>query len=812
MPPPAALGWPMTASSPRGPVQLACPPQLQRRLPGGSIAAVSATVAGFAPPPGFGAAIRSSSATFAPTSVQVHGYPASVRSSSLAGGVASFPAVYTGVAGVRSPSSSSNTAHVAGFSNTGTVRNASGTCNAALQSVPNQVHASNPAASVAVAPSSNAVAQQCMTCVSSGVDTAASVVDPSVHITESGASTEAVSSSDVEIVQQTIDPIVVGFGRSVESDCAPAGQATIYAKVASEESDEDMIAPSRLFSASKRMLLISTINFIFKHISRDHSELEAMPNSDTFKAFQERQYHQNKVPNPYLDPFTKTLQDSSAGHVTEFILMMLHRGYFDVSEFIVSVVYLVRFKEKTGIPLHVSAWRPLFITSLLLADKMWEDKSVKNSSLTMLFPVLSNAELFDLEVRFLEWLGFSAWVAKKDFQQFCETLLLVDGSAPEISAQVVGSEYGAALQDGTTEALPPAKPASMRHGGCTRLEQPWNARKTLHGYSPSKRHPAGQSAPAVGKTSLALQTNGAACDNDILFSNVSPRRKPVSQSQALGPSNCKGHAALHQGSLSAAPRNCSSECDAVCTSAEIGSGPLGIAQSPRRPALARMGEQHAPLQVQERRPTSEPRVVPQAAAVGIRVAKGRPSPSIVACPHGHQPRASLQGVQAVSAASPRAEVGNLRMEQKLEGGGTMQNDRCSSEPATLGRGSQPASGSMPTGSTKVSKLPPDAQQRVGFPFGPTARSTVPMPGLARTSRAGQPMVMPVPDMRRNAVHSGGVGGAQIATVVHSAGLLGRGRSSSPAGIADGGYVPPPSARRNVAAPPPTMRPAGLRLG
>jgi len=559
-----------------------------------------------------------------------------------------------------------------------------------------------------------------------------------------------------------------------------------------------------------------------------------MPNSDTFKAFQESQYHQNKAPNPYLDPFTKTLQDSSAGHVTEFILMMLHRGYFDVSEFIVSVVYLIRFKERTGIPLHVSAWRPLFITSLLLADKMWEDKSVKNSSLTMLFPVLSNAELFDLEVRFLEWLGFSAWVAKKDFQQFCETLLLIEGSAPEISAQVVGSEYGATVQDGTTEP-PPPKPTSTRRGGGGRPEQPWNARKTLHGYSPSKRHPTGQSAPPAGKTMLALQTNGVSCDNDFMFSNVSPRRKPASQSQVAGLSSWKGNSPLHPGNSSAVARNRSSEGETVFTSADacgVHQPPSGVAQSPRRPAPTRVGEQHTQPQVQERRPTSEPRVVAQSSAVGTRLTKGRPPPSIVSGALGHQTRASLHGVQAVSAASPRAEVGNSLVEHKFEGGSALQNDRCSSEPATLGRGSQHSSASMTSGSTQVasmpaqaahhsrsastvaqaSKVPPDAQQRLAFPFGPTTRSTVPMPGLARTARAGQPMVMPVPDMRRSAVHSSGVGGAQIANVVHSAALLGRGRSSSPAGIADGGYVPPPSARRNVAAPPPTMRPAGLRLG
>jgi len=797
---------------------------------------VSANVTGFAPPLGFGAAIRSSSATFAPTAVQVHGYPASVRSSSLVGGTASLPATYTGVAGVRSPSSSSSAAPVTGLSNAAAVRNPSSTTSTALQNVSSQTQASNSVVAVAASPSSNAVAKQCMTCVSGGADNATSIADQIIHTTDDGVLMELVGHNATEIAHG-IDATLVTVGKSARNDSAPSVQTAVDGKAPSEESDEDIIAPSRLFSASKRMLLISTINFIFKNITRDHSDFEAMPNSDTFKAFQERQYHQNKAPNAYLDPFTKTLQDSSAGHVTEFILMMLHRGYFDVSEFIVSVVYLIRFKEKTGIPLHVSAWRPLFITSLLLADKMWEDKSVKNSSLTMLFPVLSNAELFDLEVRFLEWLGFSAWVAKKDFQQFCETLLLVDGSTPEISAQVVGSEYGAALQDGTAGASPP-KPVAMRRAGGggsggVRPEQPWNARKTLHGYSPSKRPPAGQSAPPMGKPSSAMQTNGMCCDNDLTFSNVSPRRKPVSQLQAVGPSSCKGQSSLHQGSFSVVHGHGSSEGDAVSTSADAGSvHSVGFAQSPRRPALARMGEQQAPAQVQERRTTSEPRVVPQAPALGTRIAKGRPPPASVACSHGHQPRASLHSVQAISAVSPRAEVVNSIMEPKSEGSNSMQNDRCSSEPATLGRGGQHPSAPMPSRSTKAaamsaqtaqhsrsastvaqaSKLPLEAQQRLGFPLGPTTRSTVPMPGLARTARAGQPTVMPVMDMRRNVIHSSGLGGTQFANVVHSAGLLGRGRSSSPAGIADGGYVPPPSARRNVAAPPPTMRPAGLRLG
>lgn len=125
--------------------------------------------------------------------------------------------------------------------------------------------------------------------------------------------------------------------------------------------------------------------------------------------------------------FPESVHDCSALHVCSFILSILHQagrveqracgpleGIFSVSAFIVSVIYLSRpatkrlkkrrcvggrFKESSRITLHACTWRPLFLTcggqplrrpraprSLLLADKMWEDKPVRNSSLAKLFP------------------------------------------------------------------------------------------------------------------------------------------------------------------------------------------------------------------------------------------------------------------------------------------------------------------------------------------------------------------------------------------------------------------------------------------
>jgi len=98
-----------------------------------------------------------------------------------------------------------------------------------------------------------------------------------------------------------------------------------------------------------------------------------------------------------------------------------------------------------------------------------------------------------------------------------------------------------------------------------------------------------------------------------------------------------------------------------------------------------------------------------------------------------------------------------------------------------------------------------AQQRMGSSFGPT-RSTVPMPGMQRTTRTGQENVPPVQGIRRPAMQGAVLGQPpHVAGIAQSAAFLGRGRSSSPAG-----NVTLQSARRNVGAsvggaPPPTMR-------
>jgi hypothetical protein len=117
------------------------------------------------------------------------------------------------------------------------------------------------------------------------------------------------------------------------------------------------------------------------------------------------------------------------------------------------VIYLSRFKESSHITLHACTWRPLFLTSLLLADKMWEDKPVRNSSLAKLFPVLSNTELNRMESEFLGEIRFNVLVKPDLFCSFCEKLL-AESVHSEITRCVASSDYAATLQADSMEALP----------------------------------------------------------------------------------------------------------------------------------------------------------------------------------------------------------------------------------------------------------------------------------------------------------------------------------------------------------------------
>jgi len=198
------------------------------------------------------------------------------------------------------------------------------------------------------------------------------------------------------------------------------------------------------FSSIQITLLAAVINHLQRNLKDGDQVLCSMENNDMFKLFFEEQYHRTKT--DLARQFQESARDCSVPHVVSFILSILHQGRFSVPECIISMFYLSRFRKRSKISLHAGVWRPLFLTALLIADKVWQDNPVRNSALTKLFPVLNNSELKRLEYYFIAEIDFDVLVTPRSFRDFCEKLL-TERVHPEIRAQVCSSEFIKALYD-----------------------------------------------------------------------------------------------------------------------------------------------------------------------------------------------------------------------------------------------------------------------------------------------------------------------------------------------------------------------------
>ncbi|EAK90589.1 cyclin [Cryptosporidium parvum Iowa II] len=122
-----------------------------------------------------------------------------------------------------------------------------------------------------------------------------------------------------------------------------------------------------------------------------------------------------------------------------FVLSVLHLGGFNVSSFVLSVINMVKFVEKIKIPICQHNWRPIFITSLILSDKLWDDSCAKSGDLARTIGFISPKSLKYLELIFCEELDWKITFKLDTIKSFISKI--VDSKLdPELIQRVISSE------------------------------------------------------------------------------------------------------------------------------------------------------------------------------------------------------------------------------------------------------------------------------------------------------------------------------------------------------------------------------------
>merc|ERR1719263_314997 len=77
---------------------------------------------------------------------------------------------------------------------------------------------------------------------------------------------------------------------------------------------------------------------------------------------------------------------------------------------IVSLVYMERLIAVSGVPILVTSWRPILLAALILAQKVWDDRSLHNIDFSVFCPMFTLKEINHLEKKFLELIDYDVSV------------------------------------------------------------------------------------------------------------------------------------------------------------------------------------------------------------------------------------------------------------------------------------------------------------------------------------------------------------------------------------------------------------------
>ena len=117
-------------------------------------------------------------------------------------------------------------------------------------------------------------------------------------------------------------------------------------------------------------------------------------------------------------------QDDIAG----FIDALYDLAQFSAECCVICLIYINRIIALRDMPLLPTNWRPLVLISLMIAQKMWDDKFLSNMDFSYIYPFFDITQVNKLEMKFLELIQYNTHIK---FSIYTKYYLELKSLAPE---------------------------------------------------------------------------------------------------------------------------------------------------------------------------------------------------------------------------------------------------------------------------------------------------------------------------------------------------------------------------------------------
>ncbi|PHJ20001.1 n-terminal domain-containing protein [Cystoisospora suis] len=165
------------------------------------------------------------------------------------------------------------------------------------------------------------------------------------------------------------------------------------------------------------------------------TEKPYMEERPEWRVFDEETYCEGKATVASATSFIDSAESPTIEEIRDFIGVLYDAAEYSPECNVLALLFINRLIAFSGIPLRATNWRPLVFTSLIVAQKVWDDQVLTNASFAYLYPFFSVEEVNKMEAAFLSLLHFEVVVKPSTYaKDYFELRAMLQDSSSQESA------------------------------------------------------------------------------------------------------------------------------------------------------------------------------------------------------------------------------------------------------------------------------------------------------------------------------------------------------------------------------------------
>jgi hypothetical protein len=212
-----------------------------------------------------------------------------------------------------------------------------------------------------------------------------------------------------------------------------------------------MFIKSTITSPNVKSIIQAVSTILHSQMLEDQQNKKEIPATSELYYFSEEKYMKEK-PEEFDEQRKSLLRETpSLDNIYEFIKALYDCAQFSPECCIICLIYINRLIAFTGMPLHPTNWRPLLLCSLLVAQKVWDDKYLSNADFAFIYPFFVTEEINKLEQKFLELLQYNVTVKSALYAKYYFELRTLFKNEAEFPLKPLDAHTAAQLEARSSE-------------------------------------------------------------------------------------------------------------------------------------------------------------------------------------------------------------------------------------------------------------------------------------------------------------------------------------------------------------------------